>query len=288
MPTTDAPSERGDRYASDLDPPDLDFTRPNEARMDAIYLGADKDTTTADREAAERVIQQAPDTPQVAAENFEFAARGAVWAVTTFGIDKVFDIGVGVLHGVPLKSVEQSVHEVAPDARVIAFDYDPVVCARARGLGPRYGGVLWGDAKDLDSICNHPELPGLGVDLTKPVVDIAAVLHFVPDPLAGAVTTGLAESLADGSVLILSHICSTNIKDENVEGITSAYGQSRPGMSSRTQDEIRALVEGNKWVLVDPPGVVDVARWELPEPHDGPKGVSVRAPGLATIPGGWS
>ncbi len=99
----------------------------------------------------------------------------------------------------PLDSVETCVHNVNPDAAVLAFDNDEVVLARARALRTGYGRVLGGDVNDLDSIFNnpglgHPDLAGR-IDLTAPaVIVLAAILHFIEDP--AAVMADLRDRLA--------------------------------------------------------------------------------------------
>jgi hypothetical protein len=267
----------------------LDFERADPARMYAFYLGNEKDATAADRQAARRVIERAPDAPAVARENFKFAARGATWAVKARGIRQVFDIGVGIVEdvkdddGIHLASVEQAVRGVAPDAVTLAFDNSPTVLARARALRPGYGGVLEGDVRDLDSILGHRGLRVLGVDLAEPVaVVLAAVLHFVPDP--AACTAGLADRLAPGSVLILSLACSTNA-EANAAGIAEDYKASSSGIHFRTAGEVRALAPP-PWKVVDPPGLVDVARWDVPGPRtEGQEGEDVRVLGMAAVLG---
>lgn len=259
-----------------------DGTKARSALMYNHYLGG-KSALPADREAAQVVINRAPDTPAVARENLLFAGRGAAWAVRRYGLDQVLDIGAGIVDDNPLPTVEVAVREADPQAKVVTFDNDHVVLAHARALRSGYRGVLYGDATDLDSIFGHPELGSL-IDLRKPmVVVLAAVLHFVRDP-AGVVAE-LGQRLPSGSVLVLSHACSTGLQQEAVRDMTRAYDQARSELFFRTEEEIRALA-GPSWALVDPPGLVDVARWDLPEPRtQGHVGETVRVLGMVAVLG---
>ncbi|GAA1892831.1 SAM-dependent methyltransferase [Actinomadura bangladeshensis] len=257
-----------------------DFTQSSEAGVYNFYLGG-KSWTRADRETAVAVIRTSPDAQAVARENFLFAGRAASWAVGEYGIGQVFDIGVGIVDDVPLDSVETCVHNVAPDAVVVAFDNDEVVLARARALRTGYGRVLLGDVTDLDSIfnnpdlLNHPDLVG-GTDLTKPaVIVLAAVLHFVDDP--ATVMAGLRDRLAPGSVVVLSHATRTGTSQDRVGGMTKAYEKGRSAIIFREEADIAALADG--WDLL-PPGLVDVQLWSPDGSHQGELYETVRVVGM--------
>jgi hypothetical protein len=269
-------------------PPGLarDFTRSSEAGVYNFYLGG-KSWTAADKETALAVIRTSPDAQAVARENFLFAGRAASWAVAEYGIGQVFDIGVGIVDDVPLDCVETCVHNVNPDAVVLAFDNDEVVLARARALRTGYGRVLSGDVTDLDSIINHPDLlnhPDLAgrIDLTVPaVIVLAAVLHFIDDP--AAVMAGLRDRLAPGSFIVLSHATKTRTSHARVGGMTKAYEKGRTPIIFREEADIAALADG--WDLV-PPGLVDVQLWSADGSYQGELYETVRVVGMVTrLPG---
>lgn len=263
-------------------PPGLarDFTRSSEAGVYNFYLGG-KSWTSADKETALAVIRTSPDAQAVARENFLFAGRAASWAVAEYGIGQVFDIGVGIVDDVPLDSVETRVHNVAPNAIVLAYDNDEVVLARARALRTGYGRVLEGDVTDLDSIFNHPDLldhPDLAgrIDLTAPaVIVLAAVLHFIDDP--AAVMARLRDRLAPGSVIVLSHATKTRTSQDRIGGMTKAYEKGRSPIIFREEEDIAALADG--WDLL-PPGLVDVQLWSPDSSYQGELYESVRVVGM--------
>ncbi|WP_433464068.1 SAM-dependent methyltransferase [Spirillospora sp. CA-128828] len=257
----------------------LDHGKASLARVYNYYLRG-KDWSSLDEETAQAVIRSAPDVPEAARENFRFAGRAAAWAVAEHQIRQVVDIGVGIVNDLPLPSVETCVLEVDPGATVLAFDNDEVVLAHARALRRGYGGVLRGDVTDLDGIFKHPDAVGL-IDMAEPlVVILAAVLHFVPD--AAAVMVGLRERLAPGSVVVLSHVTSTQTSERRVAGMTKAYDDKAVSpIFFRSQEEIRAPADG--WDIVAPPGLVDVQRWSPDGTYVGPLYDTVRVLGMAAV-----
>ncbi|WP_433464033.1 SAM-dependent methyltransferase [Spirillospora sp. CA-128828] len=259
--------------------PGLDYDKASLARVYNYYLRG-KDWSSVDEETAQAVIRLAPDVPEAARENFRFAGRAAVWAVAEHQIRQVVDIGVGIVNDLPLPSVENCVLSVDPGATVLAFDNDEVVLAHARALRRGYGRVLRGDVTDLDSVFKHPDAVGL-IDTAKPlVVILAAVLHFVPD--AAAVMAGLRERLALGSVVVVSHVTSTQTSGRRVAGMTKAYDEKAISpIYFRTEEEIRALADG--WDIVTPPGLVDVQRWSPDGTYAGPLYDTVRVLGMTVM-----
>ncbi|MFC4049038.1 SAM-dependent methyltransferase [Actinomadura syzygii] len=251
-------------------------TRPRTALMYNYYLGG-KSWSGVDAQAAMEVVRSSPDVPAVARENFRFAGRAASWAVAEFGIGQVLDIGVGIVHDVPLDSVEKCVRAVSPDAMVLAFDNDPVVLTHARAWRPGYGGVLRGDIRDLDSIFHHPDAGDL-LDLTAPtVVVLAAVLHFVADP--AAVMAGLRERLVPGSVVVVSHATSTGTEQGRVDDMTGAYEEASSPIRFRTEAQIRALADG--WRVEH--DLVDVQNWSTDGTRRYAPYETVRVVGMAAV-----
>lgn len=118
---------------------------PNVARVYDYFLGG-KDNCTADRAAAEDVMDALPDARIGAIENRAFLQR-SVRFLAARGIDQFLDIGCGL-------PTAENTHQVAqaanPDARVCYVDYDMVVMAHARALLADYQNVhaIAADLKD--------------------------------------------------------------------------------------------------------------------------------------------
>src|SRR5215469_16219788 len=103
-------------------PPDMDVTTANVARIYDYFLGG-KDNFAVDRKAAEQITAAMPLVPAIARQNRAFVCRAVRTLAQEYGIRQFIDIGAGL-------PVRQSVHEaarsVAPDARVVYVDNDPV------------------------------------------------------------------------------------------------------------------------------------------------------------------
>ncbi len=153
----------------DRAPGGIDTTRPNVARI-YDYLLSGKDNFAADREAAKRLIAAIPDVAEIARDNRSFLGRVVRYLAIKGGIRQFLDLGSGL-------PTQANVHElaqgVAPDARVVYVDNDPLVASHGRALLASGDQVRMvpGDLRDPASILRHPDTLGL-LDLARP----AAVL----------------------------------------------------------------------------------------------------------------
>ena len=96
------------------------------------------------------------------------------------GIRQFLDLGAGL-------PTQDCVHEmaqaIAPDARVVYVDNDPVACSHGQALlGPRDKvGFVLGDLRRPAEILRLPDVLAR-IDFSRPVgVLCACALHFVPD-----------------------------------------------------------------------------------------------------------
>ncbi len=242
--------------------PSFDTSVPNAARMYDYWLGG-KDNFPADREAAERSAQAVPQLPWLARENRRFLGR-AVRFCASEGISQFIDIGTGLP---TMSSVHQVAEQVAPDARVVYVDNDPVVVSHARALlTTRRTVAIQGDLNRPDEFLSDPDLLEV-IDVGKPVaVLLVAVLHFVPDEASPAASIAkLRDAMAPGSYLVISHVeMSPGQIDAGMRPKTEAtreLGEARKGMPQgrpRTRDEVAVFFEG--MTLVEP-GLTDVWKW---------------------------
>ncbi|MFC5667850.1 SAM-dependent methyltransferase [Kitasatospora misakiensis] len=193
-------------HADDWQPPkELDTGVPHTARMYDFYLGG-KDNFEADRKAAEAAIAAYPALPLLARTNREFLGRAVEFAAAR-GIRQFLDIGTGIP---AVGSTNEVARRVAPDARVVYVDNDPIVASHARALlaGHLAGhtSVIEADLRDPEGILDHPGLRA-AIDLGEPVaLMLVAVLHFIrAEDGAERIVRTLRDALAPGSALILSH-----------------------------------------------------------------------------------
>lgn len=235
---------------------------PSPARMYNYFLGG-KDHYPADREAAEQVIAASPEVLLFARQNRAFLRRAVRYLATECGIGQFIDIGTGL-------PCEGNVHEVAPGARVVYVDNDPVVLAHGRNMlhGVPGTAIIKGDLREPRALFADERLRDL-IDFAAPVaVLLVAVLHFISDdadPIG--IVRELTTPLAAGSYLVVSHATGDGRPNpvNEVREVEKIYAQTTTTAHGRTRAEVQALVAGLD--LVEP-GLVWGPMWR-PEPDTG-------------------
>jgi hypothetical protein len=219
---------------------DLERRTPSTARMYDVFLGG-KDNFGVDRDAARQVERAAPSIVRAARDNRAFMQRTVTWGVRDAGIGQVVDIGTGIPTS---PNVYEVAHRHNRDAVVVGVDHDPEVLAHDRA---RLGGlpILDGDIRNPGLVLADLERTGL-IEWDQPVLLLlVAVLHFVSDEQdpAGIVAT-LAERLAPGSAVVISHVSSTGADPRAVAEIEAVYAKSTsPGSRFRTHEQIERLMQ---------------------------------------------
>ncbi|CAG6390708.1 SAM-dependent methyltransferase [Actinacidiphila cocklensis] len=243
---------------------EIDTSRPHPARMYNYYLGG-KDNYEVDREAAQRVIDLAPELVPMARANRAFMHR-AVRLLVESGVRQIIDIGTGIPTS---PNTHQVAHELSPDVRVAYVDNDPIVATHAGAhlLGTGNTGFLLGDLRDPQSILNHPTIGEL-IDLDQPVgLMLMAILHFVQDDEdpAGLVAAYL-DALPAGSHLVLTHSTTDfHRSDPNWSQARDVYRDRRAtaALTLRPYEQVLGLF-GDLELLE--PGLVQAPLWR----PDGP------------------
>lgn len=178
------------------------------ARMYDYYLGG-HDDFAADRIAALKVIEAAPDVIAIAQANRRFLGRAVRFLAAEAGISQFLDLGTGLptqgnVHQIAVHQIAQRAN---PAARVVYVDNDPMVLAHSRALKTGTGtAVIHADLRNPDAVLRHPDTCRL-IDFSKPVaILLIAVLHFVADPDAGAAVARYIHAASPGSYLVISHV----------------------------------------------------------------------------------
>ncbi len=189
-----------------IDPVALNTSVPHPARLYDVYLGG-KDNFPADRAAADQISTVFPAIGTMARENRAFMTRAVRFLAAECGIRQFLDVGTGIPTS---PNLHETVQVVAPEARVVYTDNDPIVLAHARALltSTPQGRTAYLDA-DLHDPASILEAPVVRdtLDLTRPVaLSLVAILHFFPDDTDPyGIVRGLLGGLPAGSHLILSH-----------------------------------------------------------------------------------
>jgi hypothetical protein len=248
----------------------IDTSTPNVARIYDYLLGG-KDNFAADRAAAQQLLAASPDVAGIVRDNRSFIGRAVRYLAGEAGIRQFLDLGAGL----PTRlNVHEMARRIAPDARVVYVDNDPVVFRHGQALLARGEGVAMvdGDLRKPDDILQHKDVRRL-LDLTQPVgVVCASVLHFVPDEDEPyRIIGGYRDQLAPGSHLAISHGTSGTAEEDPtgvVGSVTSVYRQASAQLHVRSQAEIQRFFDG--FELLDP-GVVWMTEWR-PDPGVPPSG----------------
>ncbi|HZG02215.1 MAG TPA: SAM-dependent methyltransferase [Streptomyces sp.] len=248
-------------------PEQIDTGRPHPARMYDYYLGG-SDNYEVDREAAERLIEIAPDVRASARANRDFLGRAVRTVVREHGIRQIIDIGTGIPTS---PNTHELARSVAPDVRVAYVDNDPIVSAHADAklTGAGNAEFVLADVREPEAVLEHPAVREL-IDFDRPVaLLLVAVLHFITDEEdpAGIVAT-LGGALPAGSCLVLTHGTPDFHDRRLVEEGTAVYKKATAQVTMRSHARILPFFDG--YDLLDP-GLVQLPLWRPDGPPPGPE-----------------
>ncbi|MGC5565552.1 SAM-dependent methyltransferase [Streptomyces sp. FR-108] len=235
----------------------IDTTRAHPARVYDVFLGG-KDNYPVDRAAAAAALAANPRGYLDVRHNRDFLRRAVNALTGEEGIRQYLDIGTGLP---TQENVHQIAQRLAPDARVVYVDNDPVVLAHARALltsGPE-GRTDYIDA-DLDNPAQILDAAARTLDFDRPIaLALVAILHFVEDERAYPIVRELVDALPSGSRLVLSHL-TEDLNAENVRAVQRTYTERGFTFVLRTKAEVERFLTGSG-LEVDEPGVVPAHHW---------------------------
>jgi hypothetical protein len=243
-------------------------TRPSAARIWNYWLGGG-DYYEVDRKAGDEIRRLHPSIRDYARADRQFLGRAVRHLAADVGIRQFLDIGAGLPTAENTHEVAQ---RIAPDARIVYVDNDPLVLVHARALltSTPEGRTdhVDEDLRNVDSILEHAART---LDLTQPValllLDVVAFIRDDEDPYG--IVRRLMDALPSGSHLVLSHtITSPEWPDVDIAAAWwNAHGT--PPLNQRTPEAVARFFDGLD--LLEP-GVVSCTRWR-PEPTgDSPPG----------------
>ncbi|CAL9595015.1 SAM-dependent methyltransferase [Streptomyces sp. Tu 3180] len=246
-------------------PVEIDTSRPHPARMYDWYLGG-KDNYPVDEAMGRQMLALDPRVPVMARVNRAFMQRATRWLAGR-GIRQFLDIGTGIPTEPNLHQVAQ---RIAPDARVVYCDNDPIVLAHAAALlrGTDEGATeyLQADVRDPDAILEGARKV---LDFTEPIaLSLIALLHFVPDEDGAHDLVGrLLAALPSGSHLVVTHATADFTPEESMAA-TEKLKAAGVTLALRSREEFTRFFDGLD--LVEP-GVQVPHQWhpELGEPVEG-------------------
>jgi S-adenosyl methyltransferase len=242
-------------------PPGIDISVAHPARVYDYWLGG-KDNFAADRKAAEEVIAIRPAMRRDIRANREMLRRAVRYLAAEAGIRQFLDVGTGIPTSPNVHEVAQG---VAPEARVVYVDNDPIVLSHARALlrSTPQGMTDYIDA-DLREPGSILEQAAQTLDFAKPIaVVVVGTLHLITDDEDPyAIVARLMAATVPGSYLLISHPA-IDIEAETAARVQTSYNQNvATTMTRRTREEVARFFEG---LEVLEPGIVQHHRWR-PEP----------------------
>ncbi|MEU5596934.1 SAM-dependent methyltransferase [Streptomyces sp. NPDC020298] len=233
------------------------------ARTWNYWLGG-KDNYEADREAGDAILAIYPEIADMARYQRAFLQRIIRYFTVDCGIRQFLDIGTGL-------PTADNTHEVAqrlaPEARVVYVDNDPIVLRHAEALlrGTHEGRTDYIEA-DLRDPGRILEEAARTLDFTQPVaITLLGVLLFIPgDDEVDAIMGRLRDAMAPGSHLALTHT-TTSVGGGRTDDAAKEWNENSPNpMVMRTPEHIRGYVRDLE--LLEP-GIVPLTRWR-PDPAD--------------------
>jgi len=249
------------------DPLEIDTTVAHPARRYNYWLGG-TDNFEADRISGDAVVAVLPSIRTGVMENRRFLRRAVTYLAAEAGVRQFLDIGTGIPAA---DNVHEVAQQIAPNARVVYVDNDPIVLAHAHKLlvGSNTGATAYihADLREPDTIFGHPDLRAT-LDPTQPVaLMLIAVLHFIPDaddPYGSL--TRLVEGLPPGSYVAISHATADFLPPELGDDVIQ-----RANTGSRDQAQFRdraAFAQFFSGMELIPPGIESISAWRSDLPPD--------------------
>jgi hypothetical protein len=261
--------------------PDLgiDISVAHPARVYDYWLGG-KDNVAAARLAGDRVLAVTPGLSYRVRANRAFLGRAVRYLAAEKDVRQFLDLGTGIP---TLDNTHEVAQRVAPDARIVYVDNDPIVLRHAQALmrGTKQGVTTYieADLRDPEPILRKAAET---LDFSQPVaVMLLGVLHLVSDDQdPWRVVATLMDAVPRGSYLVISHPA-LDISETQAHG-QRVYNQNvATPQTLRTREEVERFFTGLD--LVDP-GLVQVHQWH-PDPEDyAPEGTVSAHGGVARKP----
>ncbi|MEB8344218.1 SAM-dependent methyltransferase [Streptomyces endophyticus] len=245
---------------------DADGSRPegrisshiaHNARVWNYWLGG-KDHYEVDEEVGNMVTSMYPSIGEVARADRAFLGRAVTFLAGEEGVRQFLDIGTGLP---TVENTHEVAQRIAPDARVVYVDNDPIVLTHARALltSSAEGRTNYVDADARDPRAIIEAASGT-LDFDRPVaIMLLGILNFVLDTEeAASIVRELVDAVPSGSYVVLTHPTLELGGEGNEEAMKFWNENAKPPITARTGAEVAAFLDGLD--LVEP-GLVSCARW---------------------------
>jgi SAM-dependent methyltransferase len=240
---------------------DIDTTVPHSPRVWNYWLGG-KDNYEVDRQVGDQIRASTPQIVDLARASREFLRRAVKFLAGSAGVRQFLDIGTGLPTADNTHEVAQ---RVAPDARVVYVDNDPIVLAHARALlhGTPEGATTFieGDLYDPEGVLTAAAAM---LDFERPIgLMLMNILGHIADfDQARSIVRTFVTALPSGSYLIVSD--ATNVIDgPALDAAAKIWNESAsPPYHLRSPEQIVQFFDGLE--LLEP-GFVSCPLWRPDE-----------------------
>lgn len=237
--------------------PEIDTTVSHSARVWDYWLGG-KDSYPVDQKVGDQIAHLLPEIVQHARVGRLFLGRAVRYLASEQGIRQFLDIGTGLPTADNTHEVAQ---RVAPEARVVYVDNDPLVLAHAQALltSTPEGAAeyVYADLRDPKTIIAEARRT---LDFTQPVaITMLGILwHITDDDEAFAIIDELVDATVPGSYLAIAHPTIEVSGGKMAAAIEYWNQHGTPRGIYRSPKQIERFFHALD--LVDP-GVITCTRW---------------------------
>jgi hypothetical protein len=235
----------------------IDTTVSHVARIWNYWLGG-KDNYPVDRQVGDQIVQMLPDVVTLARASRAFLTRAVRYLAGEAGVRQFLDIGTGLP---TVDNTHEVAQRVAPEARIVYVDNDPLVLAHARALltSSPGGATAYIDA-DLRQPGKILEAAEQTLNFGQPVaLMLMGIVEFITDDeQAYAIVRQLVDALPPGSYLTMydgTNVVHREASDQIVQ-VWNSSGNAP--LVLRSPQQLAGFFDGLE--LVEP-GLVSVSRW---------------------------
>lgn len=229
---------------------------PHSARIWNYWMGG-KDNYEVDRVAGDAGIAVYPDITRMATQSRRFLIRVVHYLASEAGIRQFLDIGTGLP---TMQNTHEVAQSVAPEAKIVYVDNDPLVLAHAAAL--LTSRTAEGVATYIDADFNYPERiiaearDVLNFDQPIGVMFMGVLGHVQTSEDMRRIVSTVMEAVPSGSYLALYD---GTTDDEGYVTLCEEYAKTGgTPYFPRPAEQVRACFEGQE--LVEP-GFVPITQW---------------------------
>ncbi|MGW4029359.1 SAM-dependent methyltransferase [Streptomyces sp. NPDC004838] len=241
-----------------------DTSVPHSARIWNYWMGG-KDNYEVDRTAGDAYLALAPQIATMARESRKYLIRSVTHVTRDLGVRQFLDIGTGLP---TYDNTHQVAQRIAPDAKVVYVDNDPIVLTHAAALLP---GTPEGITTYINGDLHDPETildaAGKILDFRAPVaLMLMGILGHIQDfGEAQAIVRRLQAALPSGSYFV--HYDSVGVNDDLTKAQEGYDDTGAVPYVLRSPEQISTYYEGLELLA---PGIVSCPLWR-PDPGTSPE-----------------